>query len=85
MLLLRLHRCLCNNNNVRFRRVFGHKRQGGEPLLAQRVLLDFCDSFPEGQEKKGTKRGASFAVTTYVENMGSRRAKRQKRIRPKMD
>jgi hypothetical protein len=85
MLLLCLHRCLCNANHMRFRKVFGYKRCGGEPVLAQRVLLDFCDQFPSGSEKKGTKRGANFSCTNYVHNSGSRRAKRAKRVRPKMD
>ena len=70
---------------MRFRQVFGHNRGGGEPVLAQRVLLDFCDKYPEGSEKKGVKRGGNFSITNYVQNTGSRRVKRQRRQRPKMD
>ena len=57
-------------------------------MLAQKVLLDFCEKYGDAAPEDGKstkKRGQGFSLMSYVMNTGSRQAKRQKRTRPKMD
>ena len=77
-----------SKEHMAFMEVFGKgKGHRGQPMLARKVLLDFCEKYGDSAEdaKSTKKRGAGFSLSSYIESKGARQAKRQRRTRPKMD
>ena len=67
-----------------FLAIFGSRARPGDPMVANQVILDYCAMFPSGEEKTTKCRG-KLQLTSYTISSGTRHAKRQKRIRVKMD
>ena len=65
--------------------IFGDGRKDlGNPMLANQVLIDHCLEFPECQENKRVPRG-KIQLTRYVNVKGFRNSKTKRRRRRKMD
>ena len=63
------------------------KRNKGDPMTANRVLLDYAARFPKGAKANAKKRGSDFLPTSYMQanSKGIAMRKRTRSSRPKMD
>jgi hypothetical protein len=62
-----------------FKSIFGYKREAGIQSLSQRVLLEYCERFPEGKEKSRQARG-SLNLASFVESQGYRRSEEMENV-----
>ena len=66
--------------------IFGEgKRNKGDQMTANRVLLDYAAKFPKGAKANTKKRGSDFLLTNYMQAKGIAMRKRTRSSRPKMD
>jgi hypothetical protein len=64
------------DQSLAYKQVFGHVKKGqvtyeGDAAIAARVILDFCEQFPEGKEKSTKQRGP-ITLSRYVHEQGNR-------------
>ncbi len=67
-----------------FIKIFGDRKNPGDQTLANKVLLEYCENFPEAEEKSTKCRG-KVQLTSYVIKTGARHAKRTVKGKRKMD
>ncbi len=76
---------LATDESRSFFQIFGDRHSEGDPCVANNVLLDYTERFPEGKETVPGKTRGVVTLVQYVHSRGSRQSVEDVTRRPKYD
>ena len=60
--------------NKAFLEIFGEGQLRGDDVLANRVVVEFARTYPNGKQNTKKRAAADFALTSYTHSYGSKQA-----------